>query len=70
MDIEHMEPIVMGAMAVMIGLAAVAGVAQAYTPKLEYVCPIDGQRFATYEELYEHFIAEHPTEPIEIRWED
>lgn len=69
MDIEKMQPIVMGALAAMIGLAAVAGAVQAYTPRLDYVCPIDGLRFATYEELYQHFTAEHPAESIEIIWE-
>lgn len=69
MDIEKMQPILMGAMAAMIGLVAVASMVQAYTPKLEYVCPICGAKFATYEELYQHFITEHPAEPIEIVWE-
>ena len=69
MDIEKMEPILMGAMGAMIGLAAVTSVVQAYTPKLEYVCPICGARFATYDELYSHFTTEHPAEPIEIIWE-
>ena len=63
------EKILMGGMAALIGLAAVASVAQASTPRLDYVCPIDGLRFATYEELYQHFITEHPAEPIEIIWE-
>jgi hypothetical protein len=65
----EMEKILMGGMAALIGLAAVASVAQASTPRLDYVCPIDGLRFATYEELYQHFITEHPAEPIEIIWE-
>ena len=63
------EKILMGGMAALIGLAAVASVAQASTPRLDYVCPIDGLRFATYEELYQHFTTEHPAEPIEIIWE-
>ena len=63
-----MDRILMGGMAAMIGLAVIAGVAQAYTPRLDYVCPIDGARFATYEELYEHFTT-HPTMPIAIVWE-
>ena len=66
---ENMEKILMGAMAAMIGLVAVASVAQAATPSLDYVCPICGARFATYEELYQHFTTEHPAEPIEIIWE-
>ena len=63
------EKILMGGMTALIGLAVVASVAQASTPRLDYVCPIDGLRFATYEELYQHFITEHPAEPIEIIWE-
>jgi hypothetical protein len=66
----EMERILMGGMAAMIGLAAVASVAQAYTPRLDYVCPICEARFATYDELYSHFTTEHPAEPIEIIWGD
>ena len=66
---KDMEKILMGGIAAMIGLVAVASVAQAYTPRLDYVCPICGARFATYEELYQHFITEHPAEPIDIIWE-
>ena len=65
----EIDKIMMGGMAALIGLAAVASVAQASTPRLEYVCPICGARFATYDELYQHFITEHPAEPIEIIWE-
>lgn len=69
MDIEKMQPILIGGIAAMIGLVAVAGAMQAYTPKLEYVCPICGAKFATYDELYSHFNTEHPAEPIDIIWE-
>lgn len=69
MDIEKMEPILMGGIAVMIGLAVVASVAQSYTPTLDYICPICEARFATYDELYSHFTTEHPAEPIDIIWE-
>ncbi len=64
-----MDRIMMGGMAVLIGLVAVAGVTQAYTPKLEYICPICGVKYASYEELYNHFTTEHPAEPIDIIWE-
>ena len=66
---EKMDKILMGGLAAMIGLVAVASAVQAYTPRLEYVCPICGARFATYEELYQHFTTEHPSEPIDIVWE-
>ena len=69
MDIEKMQPIFLGGIAAMIGLVAVASVVQAYTPTLEYVCPICGAKFATYDELYQHFTTEHPAEPIDIIWE-
>ncbi len=65
---ENVGKVFMGGMTAMIGLAVIAGVAQAYRPGLDYICPIDGTRFATYEELYEHFTT-HPTMPIEITWE-
>ena len=66
---EKMDKILMGGLAVMIALAAVAGAVQASAPRLDYVCPICGARFATYEELYSHFTTEHPAEPIDIIWE-
>lgn len=53
----------------MLGIAMIAGIAQAYAPRLDYVCPICGARFATYDELYSHFTTEHPSEPIEIIWD-
>ena len=69
MKIEDMGAIMMGGIAAMIGLAAVASMVQAYTPRLDYVCPICGARFATHDKLYSHFTTEHPAEPIEIIWE-
>ena len=49
----------------------VTGVIQAMQPQppVTYTCPICGIQFATYDELYEHFATEHPTEPIDIIWE-
>ena len=62
--------ILMGGIAAMIGLAVAGGMAQAYTPpEPQFVCPIDGLKFFTYDDLYQHFVAEHPAEPIEIIWE-
>jgi hypothetical protein len=65
----EMEKVLLGGMAAMIGLAAVAGMAQASTPGREYVCPVCEARFATYDDLCHHFNTEHPAEPIEIIWE-
>lgn len=69
MKIENMDRVLMGGMAAMIGIMAVASVVQASTPKLEYICPICGAKYASYEELYNHFTTEHPAEPIDIIWE-
>jgi len=69
MNIEKMQPIFIGGIAAMIALVAVASMAHAYAPSLDYVCPICGARFATYDELYQHFTTEHPAEPISIIWE-
>jgi len=69
MDIEKMQPVFMGVMAVAIGLTAVAGIVHASAPRLEYTCPICGAKFATYDDLYGHFTVEHPSNPIEIIWE-
>lgn len=66
---ENLDKILMGGITAMTGLVVMAGVAQAYTPRLDYACPICGARFATYDELYQHFVSEHPAEPIEITWE-
>ncbi len=57
---------------VVFGLAmimAVAQMAQAAQPTPEYTCPICGDQFFTYDELYDHFTSEHPAEDIEIIWE-
>ena len=60
-------PVALGLVAVaVIGMAAMA---KAAPPVEEYQCPICGQTFATYEELYSHFTTEHPAEPIQIIWE-
>jgi len=60
-------PAVIGAF---IGIAmAVVVVQQISAAQTPYQCPICGERFATYDELYQHFITEHPSEPIDIIWE-
>ena len=41
---------------------------QAAAPQPTYVCPICGEKFATYDELYQHFITAHPSTPITILW--
>ncbi len=42
-------------------------VATSPTPGV-YTCPICGDTFATYDELYQHFITAHPSTPITITW--
>lgn len=49
--------------------AAVAGMLKAAEPVPQYSCPICGDPFFTYEDLYNHFVTEHPAEPIDIIWE-
>ena len=60
---------VMMAMFGLVMVVAVVGMAQAMQPKAEYCCPICGICFMTYDELYEHFTTEHPSEPIDIIWD-
>jgi len=59
----------MGMMFGLVLLVAVTGMAQAAQPTPQYACPICGDPFWTYDELYGHFTAEHPAEPIDILWE-
>ncbi len=36
----------------------------------QYCCPIEPDVcFYTYDELYQHFITAHPSDPIDIIWE-
>ena len=60
---------VMGGMFALVMLAAVTGMMQAAEPTPQYTCPICGEVFFTYDELYQHFITEHPATPIDILWE-
>lgn len=67
-----MEKALMAVMGVMIGLTMVVAVAQmveAQQPVPEYTCPICGDPFWTYQELYDHFVTEHPAEDLTIIWE-
>lgn len=65
--LEKILPAVMGAL---LGITVAVAVAQyAMAAQTPYECPICHRRFATYDELYQHFTTEHETEPIEIIWE-
>ena len=59
----------MSGMMAIVMVVVMAGVAQAAIPQPQYTCPICGQKFWTYDELYSHFTTEHPSEPIDIIWE-
>ena len=50
-------------------VVAVSQMAGASQPTPQYACPIDGELFFTYDELYQHFITQHPATPIDILWE-
>ena len=60
---------VLGGVLVLGLLLLLPGIVQAMAPTAQYSCPICGATFFTYDELYQHFITEHPAEPIEIIWE-
>lgn len=61
--------VVMGMVFAFVMIGVVAQMAQAATPQPQYTCPICGEKFMTYDELYQHFTTSHPTEPITIIWE-
>lgn len=66
-----MDKTLMAVLGVVIGLGlfmAFSQMVQAEEP-ITYTCPICGVEFATYDLLYGHFTAEHPSEPIDIIWE-
>jgi hypothetical protein len=69
METEKMGAIMMGGIGIMMALSVAGSMMAAYTPSLDYVCPICGERFATKDALYSHFTTEHPAEPIDIIWE-
>lgn len=66
---ENTGKALVGGLGVLMALAVLSSVTQAFVPRQDYVCPIDGRRFGSYEELYAHFTTAHPTTPIDIIWE-
>jgi len=66
---ETTEKAIIGGMLAVIGVLMLAQVVQAAIPQPQYVCPICGAKFMTYDQLYQHFISAHPSEPIDIIWE-
>lgn len=53
-------------------MAVMAGVVQTILPGpavKNQCCPICGECYSTYDQLYNHFTTAHPAEPIDIIWE-
>ena len=58
---------IMMVFAMMLLLVFMGTIASA-TPANQYVDPIDGTTWPTYQDLYNHFVSAHPTVPISILW--
>ena len=73
------EKTIMMLVMMVVMISVVSGVALGATPPTtpppsppvaEYCCPIEPDVcFFTYDELYQHFITVHPSDPIDIIWE-
>jgi len=59
----------MGMFIAIIMMLIMAQLVRGSTPQPQYTCPVCGEKFMTYEELYNHFTSEHPAESIDIIWE-
>ena len=67
------EKALIGGMMAIVMMLVMVQFVQAATPQPpqpQYTCPICGEKFMTYDELYSHFTTQHPAEPIEIIWSD
>lgn len=64
-----MDKALTGIIGVVFGLAMLMAFTQTTQAAQLYTCPICPETFATYNELYQHFITEHPAESIDIIWE-
>ena len=71
MEDDFMGPMV-GIMMALVMVSLISGIAVAApdpTPTQEFECPLEpGVFFNTYDELYQHFITAHPSDPIDIIW--
>ena len=70
-DMKGMEGQMMSLMVMVIGLSVITQVLTGIQPAAPtYCCPLETDVcFSTYDELYSHFVSQHPTEDIEIIWE-
>jgi len=66
---ETIEKVMIGGIMGIAMALMMCQIVQAAVPQPQYTCPICGARFMTYDQLYQHFTAEHPAEPIEVIWE-
>ena len=69
-----LRPMMVAMVIAIMGTIIISLVAQAAPPGPTYCCPIHERLgepicFYTYEELADHFAAEHPSEPIDIDWD-
>lgn len=64
------EKMVISTTIAILGIAVLSQVVQGMAPAPpSYCCPLCPECFYTYDELYTHFITEHPAQDIEIIWE-
>ena len=66
---EMTEKVIIGGLVGLVAVLVLWQFAQGMIPQARYTCPICGEKFMTYDELYQHFTTEHPAEPIDIIWE-
>ena len=66
---ETIEKAMIGGMTAIVTVVMLVQMAQVFIPQPQYACPICGQKFNTYDQLYQHFTTAHPSEPIDIIWE-
>jgi len=66
---KTMEKVIIGGLMAIVMVLIMTQFVQAATPQPQYQCPLCGEKFMTYQELYDHFTTAHPSEPIDIIWE-
>ena len=66
---ETTEKVIIGGLVGLVAVLVLWQFVQGMIPQPKYACPICGEKFMTYDELYQHFTTAHPAEPIDIIWE-